>query len=990
MLPTLRTLAPLALLATAIGSVQADAVYTYTAGPITREVRLVSGRLHTTALRLAGSAPVRTSGPEFRICLGDEGRILTSDDYRAEYRQGAFQCTGPSGAPGVEVRYQPDPDRGVVRKVLRLTNPTDRPLLVRWVEVESFSPGERIAYAVSPSFPALGDWGQPVYTQRFFFGVEFPAARNTALPDGSLQMREYCGVTLPAGGAWQSHPAVAGGAPRGEVSAAFLDYIARISVHWPNVPRPTIYWDGFRVILPPDRTDQGVAMVRLARKMKEQTGFEFYSWTYDAGFDMYRADGLWVPQEPDIWKRTREALKGLSTRLGFWTSFSCIFDTPTHAWGKTQGFGLQHDAAYCLAEPKYAQAMEDRLSQIVRENDMASINFDGMYWGQGFGCNTPGHGHLVGQGAEAGVYGTYAVVVNKMRIFERLRREKPDICLDLFVCGEWASPWWLTVLDGVHTVPGDTLAAGIPSPWLRDDLITVRDIQAWDLHRRQNRQFPLWAEDLYGSQVRANHLIDGIEVTGEAMAARWEDEYVMSLVARGAVNAYIVCSDLGVIDASKTGLRFLGEVANWVKANPLPFRHFALLGGDPARQEPFGYAHGDGRGRAIVGIRNPSIRTQSFPLKITSDYNLGEPGPYQVTMVYPYRYTWPSVEAGETLRIPMADFQVAILEIRAPSRRIEGLPAGRWTEKDGLVQTAGADPEPARPRVSLALRDAASAEIAGQIAIPGGGRAQLQVFVTPPAGTTDIKPTATIDGAPAPVEAHFRNRGASQDAWLLLNVPAGRHSVVVRPNTASPTRLEAWLQVAYTRLFEPTSLAAPAGLLPPLEPAELRRTYPALPATYAVSGLPPMPAGAVRLGDLRSRCVHSETGWGIVGWNRSCWTDDPTLRLGDRTYEEGLGVHAPGRFDFVLDGRNHVFKADIGLHPIPPARRPPGWPKGSARFAVYGDGRLLYRSPVLRETDGPKPISVPLRGVRLLSLAVDDGGDGNFDDLCDWGDARLE
>ena len=990
----MRTGSPLMLLLVSTLAVPSrgapDVIARYSAGPVTREVGIQEGRLHTVSFQVSGRKPTKARGPEFRICLGEEGRVVSSDEYRATPGQGAYHCTGPEGAPLVEVRYEADAERGVVRKRLRLVNSTAHTILVRWVEVESLHPGEPVTYAVSPSFPALGDWGQPVYTNRLFLGVEFPAARNTALPDGSLQMREYCGVSLPPGGAWESHPAVVGGAPSGAVSSAFLDYIARISAHWPHVPRPTLYWNGFRVILPPDRTGQGIAMLRYAREMKQQTGFQFDAWTYDAGFDMYRPDALWAPREADIWKRTREALRGLDTRLGFWTSFSCIFDTPTHAWGKTQGYGLQHDAAYCLAEPKYAQAMEERLSQIVRENDMASINFDGMYWGQGFGCNTPGHGHLVGQGAEAGVYGTYAVVTNKMRIFERLRREKPDICLDLFVCGEWASPWWLTVLDGVHTVPGDTLAAGIPSPWLRDDLITVRDIQAWELHRRQNRQFPLWGEDLYGSQVRADHLIDGIDVQGEAMEARWEDEFVMSLVARGAMNAYIVCSDLGVLARSRSGLRFLGEVGNWVKSNPEPFRHFALLGGDPSKQETFGYAHGDGRGRAIVGIRNPSIRTQTFPLRITREYNLGEPGPYQVTMVYPYRYTWPNVDAGSRLLIPLADFQVAILEIRAPSRRIEGLPEGRWKEENGLILAAGPDAEPARPSVALSLRDAEHPEISGRIRVPNGATAQLQIALTPPAGTTEILPAARIDGAPAAIETHFRNRGASQDAWLLLNVPPGTHTVSVRTGTRSPTQLEAWLQVRTARRFEATALPAPAGLLPALDEPEVRRTYPALPPTVAAGGLPPMPSGVVWLGDLKARCVRSETGWGRIGWNESCWMDDPALRLGAKKYAKGLGVHAPGRFDFALDGRRRVLKAEIGVHPIPPERRHPGWPKGSVRFTVVGDGRILFRSPVLRETDGPKPISVRLPGVRLLSLLVDDGGDGMFDDLATWGDARLE
>ena len=39
---------------------------------------------------------------------------------------------------------------------------------------------------------------------------------------------------------------------------------------------------------------------------KELTGFTFDGWSYDAGFDMYRPDALFVPNEADIWDKTRE------------------------------------------------------------------------------------------------------------------------------------------------------------------------------------------------------------------------------------------------------------------------------------------------------------------------------------------------------------------------------------------------------------------------------------------------------------------------------------------------------------------------------------------------------------------------------------------------------------------------------------------------------------------------------------------------------------
>lgn len=962
---------------------------TLRAGDAARTVAVVDGRLETLAFA-AGATRVAAGGPEFRLCLGPDARVVDSTAWRAEpLGEAGFRCVA-DGLPTVEVRYLEVLRRRVIEKHVTVVNTTAAPVLLRWIETESCRLGEPVTHSVDPRFPAYGDWGQPVLTEHLFVGIAFPAARFTAV-DGALQGREYPGLELAPGARWAAHPTVLGAAADGRVERAFYDYVATLSPHWPRVPRASIYWNGFRVIRPPDRTQQGLRMVERARELKRQTGFTFDAWTYDAGFDMYRADALFEPQEPEVWPRSRDALADVGTPLGFWTSFSCIFDVPSHAWGATQGYGLQHPAAYCLAEPTYYQAIADRLSALVREFGMNSINFDGMYHGQGFGCNRPGHGHLVGDGPEAGVYGTYAVAARKMAIFERLRRERPRIILDLFICAEWASPWWLTVLDGVHTVPGDTVASELPSPWLRDALITVRDEQAFDLLRRQRRLFPLWGMDLYGNQVRADHLIDGIELTGEAMAARWEDELVMATAARGAIGNHIVCCDLHTLAESPSGLRFLGEVGNWLRANESLYRNATLLGGEPSRGEPYGYAHGDGRGRCLVGLRNPTIATTSFPLVLDETLDLGLPGPIQVTQVYPYRYAFGELPAGATLEIPLHDFAVTLLELRAADRRWPDLPVGRFTVAQGTLLVAGPDTDPPAPRSDLRLSAPDPPSLAGTVTIPDGLSAALQLSILPPAGTTTLAPRVLLDGQPVATELHFRNRGGSQDAWLLVPLPPGRHDVAVTLDCGLPTRLEAWIAGTAERAFTPTGRDAPSDLFPlaAASDGQVRRTWPALAACYALSAAP-LPPGTVHLADLRERCVRAVTGWGRVGWDQSCWELDNSLRIGDRTFARGLGVHAPGRLEFVLDGAPARFRASVGVHPIPPERRHPEWPKGSVVCRVDGDGRTLWRSRRLTEHDLAVLVDLDITGVRLLSLVTEDAGDGIFDDLATWGDARLE
>ncbi|MEU7474945.1 NPCBM/NEW2 domain-containing protein [Lentzea sp. NPDC042327] len=62
---------------------------------------------------------------------------------------------------------------------------------------------------------------------------------------------------------------------------------------------------------------------------------------------------------------------------------------------------------------------------------------------------------------------------------------------------------------------------------------------------------------------------------------------------------------------------------------------------------------------------------------------------------------------------------------------------------------------------------------------------------------------------------------------------------------------------------------------------------------------------------------------------------------------------------------------------------------GSVSFQVFGDGRLLHDSGVVRGGDPARPVSVDTTGVRMLGLRVTDGGDGRDFDHADWADARL-
>jgi hypothetical protein len=106
------------------------------------------------------------------------------------------------------------------------------------------------------------------------------------------------------------------------------------------------------------------------------------------------------------------------------------------------------------------------------------------------------------------------------------------------------------------------------------------------------------------------------------------------------------------------------------------------------------------------------------------------------------------------------------------------------------------------------------------------------------------------------------------------------------------------------------------------------------------------------------------------------------LRVGGVAYAKGIGAHATSDVSVYLGRECSVFTAGIGLDDETTST-------GSVVFQVYGDGRLLHDSGVVRDRGAARPVSVDTTGVRMLSLRVTDGGDGKNFDHGDWTEARV-
>jgi len=99
-------------------------------------------------------------------------------------------------------------------------------------------------------------------------------------------------------------------------------------------------------------------------------------------------------------------------------------------------------------------------------------------------------------------------------------------------------------------------------------------------------------------------------------------------------------------------------------------------------------------------------------------------------------------------------------------------------------------------------------------------------------------------------------------------------------------------------------------------------------------------------------------------------------------FNRGLGTHANSQVVYNLGGQFRVFESEVGIdtEAIEPA---------TVVFKVVGDGKILYKSPVMNKWDKPEHIKVNVAGVNQLVLVVEDGGDGINNDHAGWYNAKL-
>ncbi len=122
------------------------------------------------------------------------------------------------------------------------------------------------------------------------------------------------------------------------------------------------------------------------------------------------------------------------------------------------------------------------------------------------------------------------------------------------------------------------------------------------------------------------------------------------------------------------------------------------------------------------------------------------------------------------------------------------------------------------------------------------------------------------------------------------------------------------------------------------------------------------------------------SGWGKPLVDKS--VTGKTLSIAGRTFDSGVGTHAGSILHVKLDGKTERFRARVGVDDGAGGN-------GSIRFRLYGDGKKLFDSGLMKGGQKARAVDVALTGVTHLMLLVTSGDDGIGYDHANWAEAEF-
>ena len=678
--------------------------------------------------RLTGKVLSLGNGAEVELDTGESEQAASTVKLRVTHLpeqirrlsgRSVFGLEGEDAKISVRVTYQWDATQPVLSKFVEIVNDGDQPLnRLLNVRLGTYpTDAGQVSVRLNPDRTQVHayDYGLPVFLdEEFFFGIAHPSGWVTN-QGKEVSMRQYPGINLAAGEAFNCMEAVYGVAGSGDARPAFLAYLTsrmRRVVRGHDMPYAIFeafggngedadFWSGKGEQWETEEYLLDNIMKVAQGKQESGCQFDYYSidFWHDSAGDLIRFD----PQLfPNGFGPIKEELAKIGTLPGLWISSGGY---PGWSIGDNPAIkpAMAHNNQICFATEPAKSLYTNAFLHHIKKNGVRLLKLDSAC----LECNNTHHEHL------PGIYSTEAIHNATIEFLRRLDRECPDVFLMLY--WGYQSPWWLLHGDTIfeYGLPGMEAKqpASQPTPYARDSVIQRMDQGT----RNSNTELsiPALGKDSLGVWLSLWE-----EWNGKIGKERWQESLVMD-ICRGSMLLQIWTDTDWLTPPERLQM---ADFIALMKARPECFRNSRWIAGDPWKNEPYGYCCTDGK-RAFLAINNSCWRDSSVALSLNPEWGLPSNLSWDIYRWYPdpARLVGRKSGFGESASITLRPFEVVLLEV---------VPAGELPALDRRLKSVPIPAGFTEPAISIKFNRIAEGDmITGRIRIPPASQGGTIVMI---------------------------------------------------------------------------------------------------------------------------------------------------------------------------------------------------------------------------------------------------------------------
>jgi hypothetical protein len=480
--------------------------------------------------------------------------------------------------------------------------------------------------------------GSPVVADNFFLGYEHPMSRNTVGADSSVRCSFLRNAVLKDGETLKQS-CVIGVVPAGQLRRGFLTYIERERVH---PYRPFLHYNSwFDIAWDKQKYDEAKSLDAIdyfGRELVQKRGVKMDSFLFDDGWDDNQTLWKFHSGFPNGFTPLKTEAAKYHAGIGVWISPFGGYDVAKQQrlkYASQLGFET-NSSGFSLSGPKYFQRFHDIVLEMAEKYGVNQFKFDGL-----------------AAGGKAAANGLTRDGDAMLRLVEDLRAAKPDIYINQTV-GTWPSPFWLLYVDSTWRGGADHDFYGKGSA--RQRWMTYRDMETYDNVVQRGPLYPLNSIMLHGIIYATN--ASKLNFTSDADFADEVHEFFGN--GTQLQEMYITPK---LLDAQNWD--DLAEAAKWSRANAGALVDTHWIGGNPGKNEVYGWASWSPR-KCIIVLRNPDEQPADFTADAARLFELPSGAPGKFVMQSPWKkdHELPAttLEGGRPHTFHLRPFEVLVLE----------------------------------------------------------------------------------------------------------------------------------------------------------------------------------------------------------------------------------------------------------------------------------------------------------------------------------------